>query len=68
MQLIFDKIGVVKQDQSMEYFSPEAFARIPLSERIKCVLEKRINFFSKGKLLDVREAMKNYREWSATLR
>ena len=67
MQLIFDKICIEKPDHSQEFFDPVAFARIPLSERIKCILEKRVKFFHKGKLLDAREALKNYREWAATL-
>ncbi len=67
MQLIFDSICVKKIDDSLQWFNPDAFACVPLSERIKCVLEKRISFFSKGQQLDSREALKNYREWSATL-
>jgi hypothetical protein len=68
MQLIFDRICIQKPDSSQECFDPTAFARVPLSERIKCVLEKRISFFKQGNLLDSREALRNYREWSATLR
>ncbi len=65
MQLIFDTICVDKADQTRECFEPAAFARIPLSERIKCILEKRVHFFQAGQELDSRIALKNYREWAA---
>jgi hypothetical protein len=66
IKLIFDTICIDNENQPRKCFDPVAFAKVPLSERIKCILEKRVFFYNQGELLDSRAALKNYREWAAS--
>lgn len=65
--LPFDSIHIHSLEPSLDQtVSPDEFIQIPLQLRIKCILEKRLDFLDHGEVVNSREALKALRQYMAT--
>lgn len=64
MELIFDSI-CIDLPEGREQLKPVDFIKKPLHLRIQYIMEKKVSFWMAGKEVEMRNALNNYRKWSA---
>jgi hypothetical protein len=63
--LPFDRIELSTGDGTTVQLSVKEFCDLPLAERLRAVLERRVTFFHGQQLVESREALKALRERAA---
>ena len=64
MDLIFDRI-CIELPEGRECLEPDSFIRKPLHLRIQYIMEKKVSFWMSGQPVEIKNALNNYRKWSA---
>lgn len=64
MELIFDSI-CIDLPGGREYLKPADFIKKPLHLRIQYIMERKVSFWMADKEVEIRNALNNYRKWSA---
>lgn len=60
--LSFDEIRVVDGKEKGSIYSPEEFARLKLSERVKMIIGKEISFYKHGEEVDKVQSLNEMRK------
>ncbi len=56
----YDQVAVTAASGDVRRLTRSEFESLPLDERVRSVLQKRIKFYRRGREIPVREALKNY--------